>query len=107
MQRGGSYCGAARLVPTGYIRWRQACGTSETSWVEVDEVEIKRRFARNLRSLREQAGYSQENFAAHAGFNRDYYGALERGEHSPTLISIVRASRGLEVEPTRLIDGIA
>lgn len=74
--------------------------------MEADEEEVKRRFARNLRTLREQAGFSQENFAAHIEMNRDYYGALERGQHSPTLWSIVRASRGLDTEPAKLLDGI-
>jgi transcriptional regulator with XRE-family HTH domain len=33
-----------------------------------------------IRTEREQAGYSQEAFARHAGLDRSYYGAIERGD---------------------------
>jgi transcriptional regulator with XRE-family HTH domain len=32
-----------------------------------------------IRASRNERGYSQEGFAAHAGMDRSYYGAIERG----------------------------
>jgi transcriptional regulator with XRE-family HTH domain len=36
-----------------------------------------------IRSSREEGGYSQESFARHAGLDRSYYGAVERGAFKP------------------------
>lgn len=38
-----------------------------------------------IRSLRVERGYTQESFAVHAGTDRSYYGAIERGEFNVTL----------------------
>lgn len=50
-----------------------------------------------IRSSREEAGYSQESFARHAGLDRSYYGAVERGAFNLTFESLVKIAAGLNV----------
>jgi transcriptional regulator with XRE-family HTH domain len=50
-----------------------------------------------IRSSREEAGYSQESFARHAGLDRSYYGAVERGVFNLTFESLVKIAAGLRV----------
>ena len=47
--------------------------------------------------LRSKAGYSQESFADAIRVHRTSMGTLERGEGNPTLETIARIARGLEV----------
>ena len=55
----------------------------------------RRAFAEAIRAAREQAGYSQETFARHAGLDRSYYGAVERGVFNVTLETMLAIARGL------------
>jgi transcriptional regulator with XRE-family HTH domain len=50
-----------------------------------------------IRGSREEAGYSQESFARHAGLDRSYYGAVERGAFNLTFESLVKIAVGLGV----------
>lgn len=54
-------------------------------------------FGGALRLLRRERGYSQERFAAHAGLDRSYYGAIERGEFNVRLSTILTLADGLDV----------
>jgi XRE family transcriptional regulator, regulator of sulfur utilization len=55
----------------------------------------RRAFAKAIRAAREQAGYSQETFARHAGLDRSYYGAIERGVFNVTLETALSIAGGL------------
>ena len=50
-----------------------------------------------IRTFREEAGYSQESFARHAGLDRSYYGAVERGVFNLTFESLVGIAAGLNL----------
>jgi transcriptional regulator with XRE-family HTH domain len=50
---------------------------------------------KTIRSAREQAGYSHESFARHAGPDRAYYGAIERGVFNVTLETLLKITAGL------------
>jgi transcriptional regulator with XRE-family HTH domain len=56
-----------------------------------------RTLGRAIRASREEAGYSQESFARHAGLDRSYYGAVERGVFNLTFESLVKIAAGLNV----------
>jgi transcriptional regulator with XRE-family HTH domain len=55
--------------------------------------------ARNLRVLRKQKGFTQEELADRAGINRNYVGQIEREEKSPTVDLLERLVLALDVEP--------
>jgi transcriptional regulator with XRE-family HTH domain len=66
--------------------------------------EILRHFGQRVRTLREQAGLSQEALAAKAGIHRTYMGGVERGERNLCLKNIVRLAVALGVHPGQLFD---
>ena len=53
---------------------------------------------KQIRTMREASGISQEDFAAIAGIDRSYYGAIERGERNVAALNLVRIASALEVE---------
>jgi DNA-binding XRE family transcriptional regulator len=63
---------------------------------------IHHKFGRTVRALRAKAGYSQESFADVIHIHRTSMGVLERGEGNPTLDTIVKIARGLDVSLTEL-----
>jgi transcriptional regulator with XRE-family HTH domain len=56
------------------------------------------------RSLRRERGLAQEAFAARAGIDRSYYGAIERGEFNVTLDTIVKIAHALDVPVAALLE---
>ena len=68
-------------------------------------MKLRQIVARNLRVLRKQKGFSQEELAFPAGINRNYVGQIEREEKSPTIDVIEKLCAALEVNPTVLIVG--
>jgi transcriptional regulator with XRE-family HTH domain len=51
-------------------------------------------------------GISQEKLAELAGLHRTYLGGVERGERNPTLLTVAKIARGLNVPMTQLLDAI-
>lgn len=68
-----------------------------------DKIENCIHFGQKVRYLRKAKGYSQESFADHANIHRTYMGGIERGERNPTLTTICRIAKALEVEPSELL----
>lgn len=60
-------------------------------------------FGGTLRNLRLGAGLSQQQLGDAAGMDRTYIGRLEADEHSPSLETICRVARGLDIDPRALI----
>lgn len=61
-----------------------------------------------IRSRRIQLGISQESLADKCGFDRTYISMLERGKRNPSILNLIRISKGLEIsisELTKVIDG--
>jgi transcriptional regulator with XRE-family HTH domain len=59
--------------------------------------------ARNLRILRKQKGFSQEELAFRAGINRNYVGQIEREEKSPTVDVVEKLAFSLSVGADELL----
>ncbi len=59
-------------------------------------------FGRAVRATRVERGEAQEVFAARAGIDRSYYGAIERGEVNCSLDSVVRLAAALGVSVAML-----
>jgi transcriptional regulator with XRE-family HTH domain len=66
----------------------------------------RRLLGQRIRKLREQRGWSQEEFAAICGHNRSYMGRIERGEFNLTLASLQRVSKGLDTTVAKLLKDI-
>lgn len=58
--------------------------------------------AENLRRIRLECGFSQEELADLAGVNRNYIGMIERRENSPTVDMIERIANALGIDPAIL-----
>jgi transcriptional regulator with XRE-family HTH domain len=69
------------------------------------KLEAKRRFGARLKQLRKAQKLSQEKVALKAGIDRSYFGAIERGENSVSLINIHRIADALGVEAAELFRG--
>jgi transcriptional regulator with XRE-family HTH domain len=65
-----------------------------------------RRFAANLRRLREAADLSQEELSFRAGIHRTQISLLEGGHRMPCVHSLVCLAGALEVTPNDLLEGI-
>jgi transcriptional regulator with XRE-family HTH domain len=59
-------------------------------------------FGKRLRKLRESRGFTQEELAHRAGFDRTYISLVERGQRNPSLINVLRLAEGLGLPPIEL-----
>ena len=67
-------------------------------------MDIQKRLAKNLRAIRHEAGWSQEDLALEAGIHRTYISDLERGARNPSITIIEKLAKTLEVKPGALLD---
>ncbi len=59
------------------------------------EKTLAERFGELVRRLRQEKGYSQEEFAFRVGLHRTYMGDIERGEKNVTLVTADKLAKGL------------
>jgi transcriptional regulator with XRE-family HTH domain len=64
---------------------------------------LKQTVARNVRRLRLERGYTQEELSELAGINRNYTGMIERGERSPTVDILEKLAKALKIDPVTLL----
>lgn len=69
-----------------------------------EEKRIVAEFAASMKKYRERRGISQEKLAEYANLHRTYIGALERAQKIPSLITIVKISKALEISVFDLIN---
>jgi transcriptional regulator with XRE-family HTH domain len=67
-------------------------------------VDIRKRLGANVRRLRREKGWSQEEFADHAGIHRTYVSDIERGVRNPTVSVVEKLATPLGVSAGTLID---
>lgn len=60
----------------------------------------------NIRRVRKQRGYSQEEFADIAGFSRSYYTEIETGKRNISIINLIKIMEVLKVDPNEIIGSI-
>ncbi|OYT88709.1 MAG: transcriptional regulator [Burkholderiales bacterium PBB3] len=63
-------------------------------------------FGSTVRELRLGAGLSQEDLASRALVERSHMGKIERGEHLPNLVMILRIARALGCSSGYLLDQV-
>ena len=61
-------------------------------------------FGAVVRARRLELGISQEALSALASVERSHMGKIERGEHLPNLVLILRLAQALGIKPGKLID---
>jgi len=66
--------------------------------------QIKEAFGNQVRTLRKNAGLSQEQLAASCNLDRTYIGGIERGERNPSLVNIEIIAKALNVEISKLME---
>ena len=59
-------------------------------------LDIRIRFGRALRRIREEQGINQEEAADRCGLHRTYYSGIERGIRNVSLVNIERIAKGLK-----------
>lgn len=64
------------------------------------------KFGANIRRIRKQRGFSQEELAHRSGLHRTYIGGIERGERNPSLANIVAIANGLSCKAEDLFKGL-
>ncbi len=67
-------------------------------------MDICTRLGRNLRRLREEQGWSQEDYADRAGIHRTYVSDIERGRRNPTVRVVEKLAKPFGIEAGRLLD---
>lgn len=67
-------------------------------------MDIQDRIGRNVRQLRKDRGWSQEDYADRAGIHRTYVSDIERGERNPTATVIEKLAKPFGVKPGELLD---
>jgi transcriptional regulator with XRE-family HTH domain len=68
------------------------------------EDDIRKRFAKNVRSLRRAKDYPQDVFADMVGIHRTYLSAIENGRRNPSITVVAQFAKALGVTPGSLLD---
>ena len=66
-------------------------------------MDLRRRFATNIRAKRAERGWSQEELAFEAGLHRTYISGIERGVRNVGIDNIEVIAKALNVEPSELL----
>lgn len=66
-------------------------------------MDIRERFGKRVKALREAKGWSQEELADRAGLHRTYVSAVERAVRNPTLTVIDRIAKALDSPISKLL----
>lgn len=67
-------------------------------------MDICLRLGRNVRRLRLERGWSQEDYADRADIHRTYVSDIERGRRNPSLTLIEKLASPFGIAPGRLLD---
>jgi transcriptional regulator with XRE-family HTH domain len=59
-------------------------------------LDIRIRFGRAIRRIREEQKINQEEAAERCGLHRTYYSGIERGVRNVSLVNIERVAKGLK-----------
>jgi transcriptional regulator with XRE-family HTH domain len=69
-------------------------------------VQPAERFAANMRELRAERGWSQEDLSRHSGLHYTAISKMERQARAPSFETIVKLANAFKVPAGRLWDGI-
>ena len=69
-------------------------------------VDIRIRFGRAIRRIREEQEINQEEAAERCGLHRTYYSGIERGVRNVSLLNLEKVSKGLKTSLTELFSRV-
>lgn len=69
-------------------------------------MDVRTRLAANLRRLRKEKGWSQEDYADRAEIHRTYVSDIERGARNPTITVVEKLAKPFGVPIGELLDTI-
>lgn len=67
-------------------------------------MDIRKRLGSNLKRLRNEKGWSQEEFADRAGIHRTYVSDIERAARNPTITIVEKLAKPLKVSASALLE---
>lgn len=70
------------------------------------DLAIAAAFGERVRTARRSSGLTQEALAEAAGLHPTFISNVERGYRVPTVPTMLRIARGLDVRPGELVDGL-
>ena len=68
-------------------------------------MDIRRQVGLNLKRIRKERGWSQEELAFESGLHRTYISGIERGARNPTIVILERLAQTLDVKIEELVRG--
>jgi transcriptional regulator with XRE-family HTH domain len=69
-------------------------------------LDIRIRFGRAIRRIREEQGINQEEAAERCGLHRTYYSGIERGVRNVSLVNIEKVGKGLRTSLPKLFERV-
>ena len=66
-------------------------------------MSLEQVFGEELRKIREEKGFSQEQLGFESDYHRTYISQLERGQKSTSLKAVFRITQALGIKPSELI----
>lgn len=67
-------------------------------------MDVRQRLAANMKRLRRDRGWSQEQLADEAGLDRTYISGIERRIRHPTITTVAKVAAALGVSFAALLD---
>lgn len=64
----------------------------------MDTQDIRKIVGKRIRFLREQLKLSQEELAFRSGLHRTYIGGIERGERNPTVSTLSKIAKAMDIK---------
>lgn len=68
---------------------------------------MRKRVGLNVRSFREELGFSQEALAFECGLHRTYISGVERGVRNPTVTVLEKIAKPLKIPSSRLLEPVS
>lgn len=69
-------------------------------------LDIRIRFGRTIRCIREEQGINQEEAAERCAMHRTYYSGIARGVRNVSLVNIEKVGKGLRTSLPKLFERI-
>jgi transcriptional regulator with XRE-family HTH domain len=69
-------------------------------------LDIRTRFGRAIRRIREEQKINQEEAAERCGLHRTYYSGIERGVRNVSLVNVEKVAKGLKTSLPRLFERV-